>query len=103
MLAKAWLSSLGKEIGTFKKLSNIAFIESRPSINLHVQIDESFIDNKDDYSGTRKEQQLTATFLNSEVSELFQNEVLVIGDDKYNLKTVFNRDEISVSYIVLLL
>ncbi|MFT7565819.1 MAG: hypothetical protein ACI846_000105 [Pseudoalteromonas distincta] len=103
MLATAWKNSLTVEIRTFKQLSEIGVIQSNPGVELYIQLDENFIDNKDDYTGLRKEQQLTATFLKSESEHLGQNDVLVIGDDRYQLQAVLNRDEISVTYIVLLL
>ncbi|NRA78331.1 MAG: hypothetical protein HRU18_08980 [Pseudoalteromonas sp.] len=103
MLATAWGNSLIAEIRTFKALSEIGAIESRPNADLYVQLDEVFIDNKDEYSGLRKEQQLTATFLKSESESISESDVLLLNGDKYKLQAICNRDEISVTYIALLL
>ena len=103
MLATAWKNSFIAEIRTFKQLSEAGSIESNTSVKLHVQIEEEFIDNKDAYSAIRRDLQITATFLRSEAVGLHQDDIIIVSDSKYRLQAELSRDEISITYIVLLL
>jgi len=103
MLANAWQKSFLKETKTFKQLSSIGFIESNPTQSFFVQIDESFIDKKDEYSGSRREPQILASFLNSEFFGYQSGDVLIVDNIRYQLQVISDKDEIIITYIVLAL